>query len=96
MKKVVKNVFEDVISIETITNESFVGILWSNKRKSALATLGDSEYIGINEKNDNMHHAWTGSSKYLYVKEAVENQVGTIAYVFEDRLELLTWLNKKN
>jgi len=93
MKKVVRNVVvEDVIDINKITNDSYVGILWKGGRKTLVITLGNSEYIGISDNIEASSGSWFRDSKKEYVDSAL-NQTGSTVYVFGNRTELLDWLN---
>jgi hypothetical protein len=93
MKKVVRNVVvEDVIDINKITNDSYVGILWKGGGKTSVITLGNSEYIGISGNIKASSGSWSNDSKKEYVDSAL-NQTGSTVYVFDNRTELLDWLN---
>jgi len=93
MKKVVRNVVvESIVDINEITNDSYVGILWKGGGKSIVINYGGGIYEGVSGSVKELSSLWSKDSKKEYVDDAL-NQGGSTAYIFDNKTELLTWIN---
>ena len=95
MKRVVKAAPKsEVIELNKIKNDSYVGIKWSSGGKSWVTQSANKEFKGTYVGDQNLAGCWTRPTKREYVGNAME-QTGTEVYVFEDKDELLTFLLEK-
>lgn len=95
MKRVVKNPPKsEVITLDKVTDESYVGIKWADGEKCWVTKTAEKEFKGIYVGDQNLTGYWTKQTKRLYVVTAME-QNGTEVYVFDNKDELLTFLLDK-
>jgi hypothetical protein len=92
MKRVVKTQPKsEIITLNKVKDESYVGIKWSSGSKSWVTQSADKEFKGTYIGDQNLMGCWTRPTKREYVGNAME-QDGTEVYVFDNRNELLTFL----
>jgi GMP synthase-like glutamine amidotransferase len=92
MRKVVKSLPKTkTIELNKITNESFVGIQWSDGKKIWITQTNNEQFKGICIGDQYLAGHWARSTKREYVENAME-QTGIEVYVFENKDELLTFL----
>ena len=94
MKEIVKKIKKSQVELSEITNDSFVGILWSNEKRAKILTIDESSYIGFCIGDMDLRTHWRRSSKVDYVKSAME-QDGVVAFLFDSLTELNEWLLEK-
>jgi hypothetical protein len=95
MRKVVKSTPKsEVIALNKINNESYVGIKWSSGVKSWITEVNEKDFRGAVIGDQYLAGCWKISSKKEYVEHAMK-QTGTEVYVFENKDELLTFLLSK-
>jgi hypothetical protein len=92
MKRVVKTVPKsEVIALNKITDESYVGIKWSSGSKCWITKTAEKEFKGSYIGDQHLAGCWAKPTKREYVANAMD-QDGTEVYVFDNRNELLTFL----
>ncbi len=94
MKEIVEKIKKSQVELSEITNDSFVGILWSDKKRGKILTINDSSYVGFCIEDMDLRTNWRKSSKVDYVKSAME-QYGVVAFLFDSLVELNKWLLEK-
>jgi pyridoxine 5'-phosphate synthase PdxJ len=94
MYKIVQQLNLKEISLSSITNDSHIGIEWSNNNKCKVVTIDSNTFASINLKDTDLRAKWTKNSKESYVKSALEQGMGVNAYKFDSEQELLEWLLK--
>jgi pyridoxine 5'-phosphate synthase PdxJ len=94
MYKIVQQLNLKEISLSSITNDSYIGIEWSNNNKCKVVTIDSGTYASMNLKDTDLRAKWTKSSVESYVKSSLEQGSHVNAYKFDSEEELLEWLLK--
>lgn len=91
MKKVIIHPEQtQTISIDSITNDSIVGIIWVEGDKSWIIETHIGEYKGISVGEETTLGLWTKKSKKAYCTDAIEMKAEV--FVFDTEAELVKWL----
>ena len=92
MKKVIIHPEQtQTILIDSITNDSIVGIEWYNKAKSWIVETDLKEFKGIKIGSNSVLDKWHRNSKKEYCVNAM-TQRNTNVFVFDTADELVKWL----
>lgn len=92
MKKVVKNQQSDVINLSDVTDESIVGIQWSDESKSFLIKLESKKFAACGHSHLYLGNAWHRPSVKEYLEDVIV--AGATPFVFDTLKELYQWMAK--
>ncbi len=85
---------EDVININSITNNSIIAIEWPNDpNKTWVAETDEGDYQGLHIGCDNTSK-WKRNSVKEYCESANKQQKSVKIYSFDSRQDLMEWLKK--
>ena len=91
MKQIVNSV--STIDFKDITNNSFVGIDWSDDHKVMVIQVERNKFMGLSNHSDcNLIDCWDSTTMQSYISKALCQGDYVKAYAFNDMKELLTWL----
>ena len=93
MKEIVNVIKITQVELSSIEDNNHVGILWCDGKKSKVIQTSEG-FIGFDLLDCDLRSLWTRKSKKEYVQDALE-QIGTKAYLFDSKEELLEWLVEK-
>jgi hypothetical protein len=94
MKKII---FEaEVVSIDTLTDKSFVGILWEDDDKGIIIQCPDNKFRFLQSTTNSIKQKCSerdSLEELVFVTKRVDTAYKQ-AFVFDTYKELLTWLAK--
>ena len=91
MKQIVNSV--STIDFRDITNNSFVGIDFSDDHKVMVIQVERNKFMGLSNHSDcNLIDCWYSTTMQSYISKALSQGDYVKAYAFNDMKELLTWL----
>lgn len=95
MKQVVNT--ENTVEFKDITNNSFVGIDFSDDHKVMVIRVEKDKFVGLsNHGYCNLLDSWGSTTMQGYITTAMRQGGHVRAYAFFDMKELLTWLTPKH
>lgn len=90
MKEIVNVIKITQVKLSSIEDDNHIGILWGDGKKSKVIQTSEG-FIGFSLLDEDLRSKWTRRSKNKYVEDVLE-QIGTKAYLFDSKEELLEWL----
>lgn len=90
MKRVVKVLAKDEVSLKDVTNTSFVGIMFAQEDEKSWVALTTKGYEGMSLGEQDMCSHWTAKSKIEYVDIALG--IEAKVFLFDSYEELIKWL----
>ena len=95
MRRVIKEVDADVISISKIDNFSIVGIDWSPS-KCVIVRVGAESFKSISNYNGtpSLLNTWERRTQSEYVEAALNQGSHVKVYVFDSTKELFKWMSE--
>jgi hypothetical protein len=94
MKRVIKEVEKNVVSISDIDNSSIVGIDWGTS-KSMVIQEDYNVFTSLgNNCRPNLLNVWERRTQFEYVESAMAQGGYVKVYVFDNIKELFNWMSK--
>jgi hypothetical protein len=96
MKKIVRELAEDQISINAIEDSDFIGIDWNENNHKAIVIRDNKGFASFTFTPcmPDLRNVWYTNTAKEYVNKALSQRSEVKAYKFETSEELITWLNQ--
>lgn len=81
---------------DLITNESFVGVFWTDIKRKSIIIKVDDFFSSISSDLNYGTNQWTNESKKGYAIQAIGYSKINKIFLFETKKQMLEWFAKDN